>query len=204
MPDDFEILHSLRVKGLAADAILAAMTGIPAPELPGHLAPLVDAGLVVRREGRLAGSSLTPSGRADYPGRLATDDATSTARPQLDAFYTAFLPINARFKTICHDWQMRSDTAPNDHTDPDYDDAVITRLAEVNDALDAHFAPVAGPLPRYARYRTRLTDALARIRSGDTAAFARPMYDSYHDIWMELHQDLLLSLGRDRDAHDEG
>lgn len=29
------------------------------------------------------------------------------------------------------------------------------------------------------------------------------MYDSYHDIWMELHQDLLLTTGREREAADE-
>jgi hypothetical protein len=59
-------------------------------------------------------------------------------------------------------------------------------------------------LPRSAAYQNRLTAALDRVRGGNTAAFARPMADSYHDIWMELHQDLLLSAGRDRGAADEG
>ncbi|WP_232681743.1 hypothetical protein [Nocardioides sp. R-C-SC26] len=43
-----------------------------------------------------------------------------------------------------------------------------------------------------------------RLRSGDNGAFARPMYNSYHDIWMELHEDLIVSLGRTRGSHDEG
>jgi hypothetical protein len=50
----------------------------------------------------------------------------------------------------------------------------------------------------------RLAAALDRVRGGEVAAFARPMADSYHDIWMELHQDLLLSAGRERGAADEG
>jgi hypothetical protein len=40
------------------------------------------------------------------------------------------------------------------------------------------------------------------LADGDTAAFARPMSHSYHDVWMELHEDLLLTLGRERDAAD--
>ena len=49
----------------------------------------------------------------------------------------------------------------------------------------------------------RLSAALEKVHGGDTAAFARPMYDSYHDIWMELHQDLLLTSGHQRGAGDE-
>jgi hypothetical protein len=28
------------------------------------------------------------------------------------------------------------------------------------------------------------------------------MSASYHDVWMELHEDFLLTLGRDREAAD--
>ncbi len=204
MPNDFDILHSLRVKGLASDPVLAAMSGVSPTELPDRLAALIDGGLVVRREGRLAGSSLTPAGRTEYQSALANDSETTAAHAQLDRLYTAFLPINGRFKDVCHDWQMRTDTEPNDHSDAEFDAEVIGRLASVHREMADHLETVSQALPRYGRYRIRLTDALARVREGDNAAFARPMYDSYHDIWMELHQDLLLSLGRERGEHDEG
>ena len=29
-----------------------------------------------------------------------------------------------------------------------------------------------------------------------------PLSDSYHDVWMQLHEDLLLTLGRDRSTAD--
>ncbi|MEV5837708.1 MarR family transcriptional regulator [Nocardia sp. NPDC052112] len=204
MPDNFDVLHALRVKGLSSDAVLAEMSGIPAADLADRLAPLIEAGLVVRSNGRLTGSSLTPAGRTEHLTRLAEDPGTTGARPQIETFYQAFLPVNGQFKTICHDWQMRSETEPNDHTDTDYDQGVIARLTEVDKVLEPDLAALADALPRFGRYRTRLSAALDRVRGGDNAAFARPMYDSYHDIWMELHQDLLLSLARERGQHDEG
>ena len=33
---------------------------------------------------------------------------------------------------------------------------------------------------------------------GDTEWITSPSIDSYHTVWMQLHEDLLLALGRDR------
>ncbi len=82
---------------------------------------------------------------------------------------------------------------------------MISQLLDVHKRLvSSVLEPLEMALPRSAAYQNRLTAALDRVRGGDTAAFARPMADSYHDIWMELHQDLLLSAGRERGAADEG
>ncbi|PPJ24979.1 hypothetical protein C5E45_24425 [Nocardia nova] len=204
MPETFDLLHALRVKGLSNDEVLAELSGVPAPELTDQLAPLIEQGLVTRREGRLAGSTLTPAGRDKHQNLLLADPETASARPQIEAFYESFLPVNGQFKEICRDWQMRSETEPNDHSDADYDQRVIARLTEVDKELEPSLLTLGSQLPRFGRYRNRLSAALDRVRGGDNAAFARPMYNSYHDIWMELHQDLLLSLDRTRGQHDEG
>ncbi|MGW5520565.1 MarR family transcriptional regulator [Nocardia africana] len=204
MPETFELLHALRVKGLSSDEVLAEMSGVSAPDLPGLLAPLIEDGLITRREGRLAGSTLTPAGQEKHHSLLLADPATTAARPEIADFYEAFLPVNGQFKAICRDWQMRSETEPNDHSDADYDERVIARLADVDKKLEPDLLTLSSRLPRFGRYRARLSAALDRVRSGDNAAFARPMYNSYHDVWMELHQDLLLSLNRTRGEHDEG
>ena len=82
---------------------------------------------------------------------------------------------------------------------------MISQLVHVHKRLlSCVLEPLEIALLRFAAYQVRLTAALDRVRGGDTAAFARPMADSYHDIWMELHQDLLLSAGRERGAADEG
>ena len=40
--------------------------------------------------------------------------------------------------------------------------------------------------------------ALAEIRDGDHTMVAAPIKDSYHTVWFELHEDLLMLSGRER------
>jgi hypothetical protein len=56
--------------------------------------------------------------------------------------------------------------------------------------------------PRYASYGRRFDTALKRLQRGDQSAMAKPLTDSYHDVWMELHQDFLLVLNKERGAAD--
>lgn len=199
----FEILHALRVKGLAPPAVLSGLSGVAEEELPAATDPLVADGLVQVREGRLAGYLLTATGKEEAARQLAADADTAAAGPALAGFDEKFLPINTDFKEVCHRWQVTADGEPNDHGDAAYDEQVVADLGDVHAELLSELAEVATALPRFARYAPRLTDALARVRAGDQAAFARPLYDSYHDIWMELHNDVVISLGRDRGAADE-
>ncbi|QYN20919.1 MarR family transcriptional regulator [Amycolatopsis sp. DSM 110486] len=198
----FLVLHALRVKGLAPDPVLQALTGLPADEVAAEVAALVADGLAVRREGRLAGTMPTPAGRAAHPELLVADVADSTEA--LSAAYEAFLPVNGEFKRVCSAWQLRPSGEPNDHSDAAYDAGVAESLAEVNANVTGLLDELTASAGRFGTYPVRLAGALRRVRAGETAAFARPMADSYHDIWMELHQDLLLSAGRERSAADEG
>lgn len=94
------------------------------------------------------------------------------------------------------------DSAINDHGDPGYVQNVITRFVEHDHPCSAMFNQLSAGLNRFADYRIRLAAAIARLRAGDAAAFAKPMSASYHCVWMELHQDLLLTLGRKRSQAD--
>ena len=44
----------------------------------------------------------------------------------------------------------------------------------------------------------RFEHAYARVAAGDTDYFTKPLIGSYHDVWMELHEDLLTTLGIER------
>ena len=202
---DFLVLHTLRVKGLAPLAVVNAQTGLPAEQVDEVLRRLAARGLVMMREGRLAGALLTPAGKQAHAEELAQDSGTREAAAALAAAHEEFLPVNGEFKRVCQGWQVRPDGQQNDHADAGYDAEVVAQLANVHQrVLSRVLEPLEMALPRFAAYQNRLTAALDRVRGGDTAAFARPMADSYHDIWMELHQDLLLSAGRERGAADEG
>ena len=72
--------------------------------------------------------------------------------------------------------------------------------------LHAEVVPICNDLGaalhRFGGYGARLSHALDRVRGGDTDWFTKPMIDSYHTVWFELHEDLLVTLGIDR--HKEG
>jgi hypothetical protein len=201
----FRALHALRVKGMTSAAVAAAVVAAPEDEIAAALDELGGEGLVRHRSGgRIEGWSLTKDGKAAHADLVAgsVDDGGRTV---LEQAYEAFLPLNGDFKTVCHAWQTRGDEdAPNDHTDTAYDEAVIARLGAVDERAGAVLEGVGAAVDRMSGYRPRLAAALERVRSGERSAFTAPMRDSYHDIWMELHQDLILSLGRTRDAADEG
>jgi len=94
------------------------------------------------------------------------------------------------------------DGAINDHTDRDYDRALIWRLGDIHQRTLQTIDDLSATTPRFCHYGPRPGDALGRLDGGDNDAFTKPLHGSYHDIWMELHQDLILTLGRIRTAAD--
>jgi hypothetical protein len=202
----FLVLHALTVKGVAGEDALIDATGLPADDVREETARLLAAELVRQRKGRIGGFALLDAGKAAHAELLAgnVDDAATQA---LDSAYRGFLPVNGRFKSLCTRWQLRTvdgSSVPNDHSDAEHDSAVVADLVLLHKEAVEVLTPAGAALPRFARYPRRLTAALERLRAGEIAAFTKPLSASYHDVWMELHQDLLTSLGRTRDDRDEG
>ena len=93
---------------------------------------------------------------------------------------------------------MRPGGAPNDHRDPTYDWAVVDRLTAIDDRVGPILRTTARSVIRFGSYRPRLRYARERINDGEHEWLTSPRIDSYHTVWMQLHEDLLLALGRDR------
>ena len=53
-------------------------------------------------------------------------------------------------------------------------------------------------MARFGPYGPRLHEAAEKVQGGDHHLFTGVMCSSYHDVWMELHEDLILTLGIDR------
>jgi hypothetical protein len=201
---DDEVRHALRLKGMAPAQALAAALDRDADEVSAALDRLAVRGEAIERSGRITGWVLTAVGREHNDAVLAT----ARKRPdtaELHDEYTAFGPVNVAFKAICTRWQLigtGDDAVPNGHTDPSYDAAVLADLAGVHDQALVLGERMGQMLGRFGRYGARLTSAKRRLDSGDPSALLQPMSDSYHDVWMEWHQDLLLTLGLTRGADD--
>lgn len=194
----FLTLHGLRLKGFAEAPGVAAAVGIDVATVEEQLAKLQAEALVTHREGRLSGWTLTKDGRAEQE-RLARDDLAASG--ELDAIrtvYATFLELNGRFKVLCTDWQVR-DGEIYDHTDPAYNQVILDRLAEIDAVLTADvLAPLTQVLDRFAAYGPRFAESVRLLGSGALDYLTKPIIDSYHTIWFELHEDLITGLGIDR------
>ena len=143
----------------------------------------------------------TPEGTA-VVARLLRLPPGGQAEQDLDQLFDGFLPVNRRLRDVCSAWQTCPDGSPNDHSDGTYDDTVRDRLDEVHAAIGPVLRRMAAVEPRLAGYRPRLADALDKFDDGEFKWLASPLIDSYHTVWMQLHQELILMLGLTR-ADDE-
>jgi hypothetical protein len=193
----FLVLHALRLKGFADTGVVASITRLDEPEAAKQLEAAAGEGHATRRDGRISGWALTPDGRARHAELIAKELDGAGARQDIEHGYQRFLEFNSDLLAVCTDWQLR-DNVLNDHTDASYDQQVIDRL----EAVDTKVQPVAGDLgnalERFGDYGARFGRALDKVKNGERDWFAKPMIDSYHTIWFELHEDLLATLGIER------
>lgn len=197
----FEALHGLRLRGFAPAASVAELVGAPLDQIETALHALGDQGLVVERHAPRPGWVLTPAGRTHHEHLAAAELDTAGVREPLEHLYEAFGPLNQAFLALCTRWQVRPvDGAPvvNDHLDPAYDQAVIDDLAGIDAEIQPLVAKVTALLDRFEIHGPRLANALAALVDGDYDWLADPLVDSYHTVWFELHEDLLVTLGLDR------
>lgn len=132
--------------------------------------------------------------------RLA-DDAPE--RERIMATFHRFLPVNRQLRDLCTAWQVRPDGSVNDHSDENYDADIRDRLDDIDDAVGPLLKRFSEDIPSMDGYRARLTESLEKLDDGDDAWLASPLIDSYHTVWMHLHQHLLLTIGMSRKEDEE-
>ena len=191
-------MHALRVKGFATADLVAEVACLTHDEATAHLEGLHERDLAMYREARGLWQ-LTPAGREAHAAALAADIAGVDLESELVPAYRDFLPLNDEFKALCSDWQVR-DGSPNDHADAAYDGAVVSRLIDVDARVQPIVSAMGSVLDRLAAYGPRLSLSCQRVVDGDARMLTGVMCGSYHDVWMELHEDLILTQGIDRAA----
>jgi pyruvate,orthophosphate dikinase len=192
-----DLLRMLLVKGYASpESAAAALLSTP-DDVTAILDRLVADGLAEMAAGSFR---LTVDGRAIGRERIAGDAerwGEANARAALDAF----LALDHRMKETVTAWQMREVDGTqtfNDHADPAYDANVLADLDALHADARAWARSLEAGLPQLAVYRERLERAADSVRGGDYRYVASPRVDSYHGIWFELHEELILLAGRSR------
>lgn len=192
------VLHGLAVKKHADADALARFTGLEPPVVNGLLAELVRGGRVVETQGRYM---VAPLARVVLEGQYATEHAALRASPGFVAAYEAFERINVPLKALITDWQTVSvggSRVANDHSDREYDMAVIDRLGDLHAQAGEVIARLQSEVARFDYYTRGLAAALERAEAGEREWVSDARIASYHTLWFELHEDLLRLLGRQR------
>ena len=162
---------------------------------------VVEAGLVGPQRRRASGSRPRAASAHTTWARVAPGGELEAA---VERAYERFLPLNRELLRVCSDWQVRPGGVPNDHRDPTYDWSVIDRLVTLDDRVGpiaAHAS--AARVDRFARLPAAAARArVERVDDGEHEWLTSPRIDSYHTVWMQLHEDLLLALGRDRASEE--
>lgn len=192
------VLHGLRLKGFAEAADVAALVGLDASAVTSELEQLRSSELVLYREGRLTGWALTPAGRKAQEAALRHEIDACGARDAVFDAYKRFLDLNTDLLQICTAWQMKDEATINDHSDESYDVEVIDQLHALHDKVEPIITDLEQILDRYCGYRGRLQSSLDKLRAGENEWFTKPLIDSYHTVWFQLHEDLLNTLGIER------
>jgi len=193
---ELAVLQAVRLKGRLRSADLAETLGRD----PGDIADIVE---------RLIGSGLladgatlriSPSGRARLEALLA-EEREGVDPAAMAAAYDEFRAVNPDFKSLVTDWQLKGGAkgAPNTHDDAEYDAAVLARLNGVHARVLPIIEAAAEQLPRLNAYSAKFLAALSKIQAGDTAWLTRPLINSYHTVWFELHEELILAVGLTRE-----
>ena len=195
------VLHGLRLKGFAPVDAVTGAAGMAPADTEAELARLSDEGLAAYREGRMSGWALTPTGRKEHERLLAEELDQVGCREVVDDAYRRFVALNPELLEVCTDWQLRTvdgQQVVNDHSDTAHDQAVVQRLMSLHDRVRPITADLREALARFSPYGTRLREALEKVVAGDRDWLTKPVIDSYHTVWFELHEDLLATLGIER------
>lgn len=89
----------------------------------------------------------------------------------------------------------------NDHTDFRWDDRAIQRLESLGKRLRPICEELSAVLTRFDGYADRYDAAADRVRSGESRWVDAIVVDSCHGVWMQLHEDLLATLGLTRSSN---
>ena len=182
------VLHALRLKGMADAGAIAVACDLAPSVVEPELAALLARGMVRFLDKRNSWS-LTPDGRAEHARLLAEDLDDAGCAGVVESAYRRVLGVNVELLATITALQ--------------HGDRAVGRLRTVYHEAIGATEELAVELERMRSYGPRLAMALERVERGEREWVARPLMDSYHSVWHELHEDLLLTLGIDRSAEQE-
>ena len=195
---NFLAIHGLAVRKAAGPAAVADLLGRDEAEVTAALEAATEAGQVAGARGMFM---VSPTGQAWLAEQYPVVYADARTDGQLTEAYERFERVNTDLLALFTDWQTiptPGGSVANDHSDADYDRAIIDRLGDLHEKAERVVGRCAEAQPRLSRYLERLETAYDKVLAGEIDYVSGVRIDSYHTVWFELHEDLLRMLGRTR------
>lgn len=196
------VLQAIRLAGVADREAVADRAFVADEEVDRVLTRMYAEGWVEQFAfGGSSGAILTEAGGARLAALLRDEVTSRAARAVLQATLEAFEPLNGQFVGLVSRWQLQSTSSANTGfgpADPAQIGALLTSLSALGSDLREKLSDLIRVVPRFGRYPVQYAAAVARARQDGLRWVTGVGLLSCHVVWAELHQDLLSSLGRDR------
>ncbi|MCP5199061.1 MAG: hypothetical protein H6977_03545 [Gammaproteobacteria bacterium] len=193
------LMHAAAIRKHGAATDIAAIAGLPGATAAAALGAACAGGRLAEVDGKYL---LTPAGQMIVAAEYSRFWQDLRADADFVAAYERFEIINRELKQVITRWQtmeLGGKTVANDHSDKDYDEAVIGQLGDLHEKFEPVLDALVRGDARFGIYKSKLGEALEKAEDGDIEWVSDARIDSYHTVWFELHEDLLRVLGRVRE-----
>ena len=195
---ELAVLQAVRLKGRVTPADLAATLGEDLDDVTETVEQLTGSGLAGRRAGaadqpQRSRQARHVARRGARGHRLGRDrrPPTTTSVPST--------PISNPWSPTGNSRAARK-ARPTPTTTPNTTPRCWPASTRCTRGWCRSSTAAATQLPRLSAYSAKLSAALDKIKAGDTAWLTRPLIDSYHTVWFELHEELIGAVGLTREA----
>lgn len=186
MSAERDVLHVLAMEGIADTETVVTETDHEESIVAETLADLEAEGLV-EEEGFWY---VTDDGEYRL-NELCRNRFDEAQRDQLSEKLDQFETLDVRLKELASDWQES------------HDEALVDELTELHAEAEALFDDLnSDVVDAYRPYLVDLAAARDELADGEEVYFTGTEVDSYHEIWFDLHDDLLRTLGAGRHGND--
>ncbi|MCD6260622.1 MAG: hypothetical protein J7J28_02370 [Thaumarchaeota archaeon] len=196
--DEFLVLNYLDIYGSSSQEDIEDNVKIVGEKIQEILSDLLRRGLVRRVDDRW---EIEHAGREEMKRLRQEVLEGSGRRDEIILYCKEFEELNTWFKDLVTRWQVKNEggmLVPNDHSDPEYDLAIIRELGELHKKTLKVLEKLSNVLPILKTYIMRLNRALNLVRRGEIEYLSGVDVQSYHNIWFELHEGLLRLSGLKR------
>lgn len=186
MNEEIEILQYLAMQGIAQTDEIEQDSGLDGVQ--SDLESMEEQGYV-ERDGFWY---ITDSGE-DYLAELCRNRFTDEQVRELESIFDDFEEFDSEFKELSNRWQQTEDE--------DEQAELIRELDELHAEVEGLFDELSADAKAvYERYIGQLRSALNQLKRDNYGYFTGTEVDSYHNIWFELHDDLLRTLRKGRNT----